>query len=1017
MAERLPVKTYTVADGLLRDSVKKIKQDSRGFLWFCTAEGISRFDGYGFTNFTSAHGLPDRHVNDFLETNSGAIYIATDGGLARLNPTGLADSKDDPLFTVLIPDNPKAVKILTLYQDNNDRVWVGTSDGLYKLIETDRVAFELVPLGDPLKAGKAEAGPNVLNVNTILEDHHGTLWIGTFGSGLFRLSQNGSVRRYIADKDGFSDNKITDLLEDHDGQLWMSMRSDYSGGLCVLDPASDVPVRKCYSMKDGLGSNWIREMVETSDGQLWLATVPGLCAWQGEGSSSVCKTYTAKNDLCDDVLALSEDKDGNLWTGSQCGAKKIVRYGFTTYTSADGLDSNQVNSIFENSVGELFATTHPKELFANKDPNGGLVVGRFSDGKFSLVKLRLPKYVDYFGFAWQQTIRQDRAGAWWIPTGIGLFRSPDRTSFEELSHATLEKIETGAKGLEVFRLFEDSHGDIWILTTGDAHELLRWERSKNIWHDYTDQVGLSGYRLGSALIEDSEGSVWIGTDSDYGDAALVRYRNGEFRILTPADGSPSDGILDLFVDTHHRLWVASANQGLWRLDDPNSDNFEFVKYTPANGMTSISTATVTEDEFGRIYVGTRRGIDRLNPDTGQIESFTTADGLPTGFVEVSYRDGKNTLWFGTHEGLARFVPEPPRVRNPPNILIMGLRVNSVTQSVSVLGESSIPSLKLNSDQRQVSVDFLGLGASPGEKLKYEYRLGASEWSPTAERTINFASIASSDSQIEIRSITADGLYSRPAVISLHIDAPVWQRQWFIALLFSMAALMIYAFYRFRLSRLLEVANIRTRIATDLHDDIGANLTKIAILSEVAQRPGERTSERDADRKDNLLGTVAEISRDSVSAMSDIVWAINPKKDSLIGLTRRMRQYAEELLERSDIRLEFNAPHVEPDLKLGADIRRDLYLIFKESVSNIVRHSSAVSVRIDLHLNENNDLILRIRDNGLGFDTSSEYDGNGLSSIHKRAKDCGGQLTIASVKGEGTTIALSLKLKYPMWSWR
>ncbi|MEO6333638.1 MAG: two-component regulator propeller domain-containing protein [Pyrinomonadaceae bacterium] len=194
-AERLAIKTYTVADGLLRDSVQKIKQDSRGFLWFCTAEGISRFDGYGFTNFTAADGLPDRHVNDFLETTSGAIYIATDRGLAKLNPTGLAESTDNPLFTVLIPDNPKAVKILVLYQDNHNRVWVGTSDGLYKLIETDGIAFEPVPLGEPLKAGKAETGPNALNVKTILEDRLGTLWIGTFGSGLFRLSQNGSVRR------------------------------------------------------------------------------------------------------------------------------------------------------------------------------------------------------------------------------------------------------------------------------------------------------------------------------------------------------------------------------------------------------------------------------------------------------------------------------------------------------------------------------------------------------------------------------------------------------------------------------------------------------------------------------------------------------------------------------------------------------------------------------------------------------------------------------------------------------
>jgi signal transduction histidine kinase len=303
----------------------------------------------------------------------------------------------------------------------------------------------------------------------------------------------------------------------------------------------------------------------------------------------------------------------------------------------------------------------------------------------------------------------------------------------------------------------------------------------------------------------------------------------------------------------------------------------------------------------------------------------------------------------------------------------------------------------------------------GEKLKYEYRLGESEWSPTVERTINFASFASGDSQIEIRAITYDRLYSRPALISLHIDAPIWQRPWFIAALLLIAVLMIYVLYRFRLSRLLEVANIRTRIATDLHDDIGANLTKIAILSEVAQQRLEKDLGAKVNGEENLLGSVAEISRESVLSMGDIVWAINPKKDSLIGLTRRMRQYAEEILERRDIRLEFNAPVVEPDLKLGPNLRRDVYLIFKESVNNIVRHSQAENVTVNFGLVDK-DLVLQIADDGIGFEISGEYDGNGLSSIKKRATDRGGELEIDSMPGTGTRTTLRVELK-SAWSWK
>ena len=1023
-AERLPIKTYTVADGLLRDNVTKIRQDSRGFLWFCTGEGISRFDGAGMTNFTVADGLPNRFVNDFLETKSGTIYIATDKGLARLNPHGLRASTENPLFTVFSPDNQKAEKILTLYEDVNNRAWVGTSDGLYKLIETGgSVAFEVVPLGEPLKLGRVET--ETLYITTILADRRGTLWIGTTGSGLFRLSPDGNVRRFTT-ADGFGDNKITDLLEDRDGQLWMSMRSDEKGGVCLLDAeANENPVRKCYTTKDGLGSNWIRGMLETSDGQIWLATVSGLCKWQGEGSASVCKTYTAKNDLCDDISALAEDTDGNLWAGSSCGAKKIARYGFTTYTETDGLNSAHVNSVFENSTGELFAATFPKNE---------RIISRFDGDKFSPVKPRLPDYVNYHGWGWRQTVWQDGAGAWWIPTGNGLYRSPDNTSFENLARATLEKVETGAKENEVFRLFEDSRGDIWIAATENSNELLRWERAANTWHNYTLQVGFSPSRLGTAFVEDRSGNVWIGASSDQHESALIRWRSGEFHILSEpsavadglsstfrdsvdkvqppatADGSdkyaPSGWIRDLFLDSRGRLWIASTGDGVWRLDDPNSDNFAFTKYTIAEGLTSNAAASITEDAFGRIYIGTWRGVDRLNPDTRQVENFTTADGLPASFVEISHRDRRNNLWFGTDKGLARFVPEPPRVRQSPTILITGLRVEGEPQNVSILGETSIPELDLSAEQRQITLDFLGLGASPGEKLKYEYRFGNSAWTQTDERTVNFANLASGDYRFEVRAQTADRIYSRQtASVAFRIAAPLWQRWWFIAALFILIALVIYGFYRFRLSRLLEVTNMRTRIATDLHDDIGANLTKISVLSEVINQKLRGSGANNFDGG-KLLENIAETSRESVSAMSDIVWAINPKKDSLADLTIRMRRHAEEILERREIRLEFNAPPAVPDLNLNANLRRNIYLIFKESLTNIVRHAEATHVEINFRL-ENGKLILTIADDGRGFDKTEDFDGNGLLNMKKRAAELKGSLRIHSAENEGTTIDLVL----------
>lgn len=997
-AELLPIKSYTVADGLQRDEVKQIRRDSRGFIWLCTDDGISRFDGVGMTNFTTADGLPHRIVEDFLETKTGAIYIATDKGLARLNPLGLRGSAENPLFTVFLPDNPKAEKILTLMEDKAGRVWVGTSGGLYKLIETGgKVSFESVSLGQYLVlwsgATIVAPEPNSLYIHTILEDRHHTLWIGTLGSGLFRLSPNGNVRQFNTATE-LPDNKITDLLEGRDGQIWMSMRSDKLGGVCLIDAeASEHPIKKCYTTKDGLGANWVRDIHETSDGQIWLATLSGLCRWQGEGNQSVCKNYSAKNGLCNNLLTLGEDNDGNLWTGSPCGAKKIARYGFTTYKGADGLFFDTVNSIFENSSGELFALAFPQNE---------RIISRLDGDKFSLVKPNLPLNVDYHGWGWEHTVRQDSMGAWWIPSGYGLFRSANKTNFEKLDRAKLEKITTSAKDTEVFRLFEDSRGDIWILTVGDYYELLRWERAKNIWHNYTAQLGLSNSRIGTAVVEDRHGNIWIGASSDNGNSALIRYRNGQFRIVTQAEGAPSGSIMDLFVDSRGRLWIPSTNDGLRRLDETNSDRFEFTKYASANGLTSNAISTVTEDEFGRIYVGTWQGIDRLNPDTGNIENFTTADGLPNDFVEVAYRDRHNNLWFGTHEGLAKFVPEPPRTRQPPTILINGLRVSGVPQVVSVLGETNIPQLELDAQQRQITVDFIGLGASLGEKLKYEYRLNDSDWTPTNERTVNFANLASSEYRFEVRAITADRIYSQtPATLNFRIAAPLWQRWWFILGILLLTAFVIYLFYKNRLARLLEMERMRTRIATDLHDDIGANLTRISLLSEVA-------NQQTTNGNGNLLTSIAEIARESVASMNDIVWAISPDHDRLLDLTRRMRQHAEEVFTYRDIDLKFHTPSSDSDLKLSVGVRRDVLLIFKEAVNNAARHSDCTKVEIDFAC-ENSILSLQIKDNGKGVAPDVESDGHGLRSMARRAKTLGGSLNIDSQTEKGTAVKFALPL--------
>ncbi len=282
-AERLPIKTYTVADGLLRDNVYKVKQDSRGFLWFCTAEGVSRFDGYAFTNFTTADGLPDRHANDFLETKNGEIWIATDGGLAGLNLTGVSGSLEKPLFSVYQPENPKAKKFQVLFEDESGTIWAGTSDGLYKLNEKGELAA--------VDLGKAEPKAETLSISAIIKDRRGAMWIGT-NSGLYRITPGGEVERFTRENGLPAALNVSVLREDKDGRIWVGLRPSYAAGLMRLVAEPDKNqniVEHYYREKEGLPLDWITDLFETSDGKFWVATTRGLCEWQAGGVSAICR--------------------------------------------------------------------------------------------------------------------------------------------------------------------------------------------------------------------------------------------------------------------------------------------------------------------------------------------------------------------------------------------------------------------------------------------------------------------------------------------------------------------------------------------------------------------------------------------------------------------------------------------------------------------------------------------------------------------------------------------------------
>ena len=1010
-AEQLPIRTYTTAEGLARDQVYKIVTDPRGFLWFCTTDGLSRFDGYEFVNYSVAQGLPHRIAYDLLITAKGEYWVATAAGVALFHASGVTS---DPKFKTYVPtQRPDAQIITDLFEDRSGTMWAGTGNGLFRLHQVDGGdwQFEYVSLG--------EKSDESLDVTSMIEDSAGAFWIGT-EQGLFRRFPDGPAERFTT-ANGLPHPHVRAFWKDPDGTIWIATGVGL-GQLVSAVRSGESILARLYTKKDGMLSENVTGLFRTSSGSLWIATTVGLSEFSPDplpgGGHFI--NYTREHGLSDaGIRSIAEDLNGNLWLGSESGgAMKVIRRGFTSYSEADGLEHGRIAAIGEDRNGELYVVTGSLKV-------PSFHIHRFDGRRFENIRVNLPADV-VPTWGWNQLFVHDRDQRWWVPTTNGLLEFPPLRSFKDLATAHPLKVfrqQDGLSGNEPFRLYEDSRGDLWISIISDAATayLNRWERATGKIYSYPNEIALRADSAPTAFQEDRKGNVWIG----FYWGGLARYRDGKFDSFTKADGAPAGLIRALYVDGKGRLWIASAEGGLARIDDPTQDRPAFIRYTLREGLSSDQITCITEDQWGRIYVGTGIGIDRLDPETGRVKRYTIADGLPNGFVNVAYRDRNNTLWFGTLQGLSKLLPTiDDGPSQPPPILIQQVRVAGTDLPLPELGVTQLGNLEFEANRNQLEIKFVSLGFRSGDVLRYQFMLeGAdNDWgSPINQRVVNYANLRPGSYRFLVRAVNADGIVSNePASIAFTIVPPVWQRWWFIGLVALLLVALTHLIYRYHTRRLIELERVRTRIATDLHDDIGASLSKIAILSDVA---GQELSTTKESAVAAPLAQIADTSRDCVDAMSDIVWAVNPQRDHLSDLTHRMRRFAEDLLDARDIDFTIRSSLDQKDMRLGADLRREVYLIFKECVNNLVKHSDCRNAELAFSIN-GPWLVVSITDDGRGFrvedplTNGNGMGGHGLTSMQRRAKALGGSFKINSEPGRGTTVTLKVPLNQRRrWYWR
>lgn len=1019
-AERLPVRVYTTADGLSSSAVNWVTHDSRGFLWFGTRDGLSRFDGQKFTTYRVGRDASPS-ITQIIERRGGDYMAVTQSGdLYRFDSqtpaSAAADAEGDEALTLhaeLLAENLPGL----LYEAHSGRLWMaGGPSGLFWLDESGG-GVKLVPV-DLHLAGAAEG--SVPTVSRVIEARDGSLWMST-GSGLVRRAPDGRVALHRISSASPMNAYLTGLCEDAGGHIWVGSRR----GLYVLKPrplsdplAFDAPLladsathpRRFAPPEEPGGvvafvphgefdSDLIFDIFQTSDGRVWVTNDGGLSVFDGRE----LRSYGTSHGLGRKLGMMAEDSDGNLWLSGMNGAVKLVTRGLTTYGRDDGLGARVIESLYQSPAGEFYVVS------------GDWHVSRLDGDRFKTAR---PFLGDAAGPLWTSNAAfLDSAGAWWFLTEKRLYRFDRGGPLESLGTRRSSAVYQTGPGFNngaFYRMWEDSRGDIWVSTrTGEPARmgLALWRRATGDFKQFGEAEGFPARRAPSAFCEDRAGNVWVG----FYHGGLVRYAGGRFTTPAGTDEAAVGYVTDIHLDRAGRLWIATVGGGLLRVDDPGAERPVFASYTTAEGLSSNNVRAITEDAAGRIYAGTVRGVDRLSPDTGRFKHYTLADGLADDFVTDAFRDRDGALWFGTQNGLSKLVPEPDPPAYPPPIFIGTLRVAGVKQRLSEVGQVEVAPLELDYTQANLQIDFFGFSFAPAERMRYQHKLeGADDaWSaPAAERTVTYANLAPGSYRFLVRAVNADGVASSaPAVVPFRISPPLWARWWFAAGLLLLFGAGVYTVARAVYLRKLELERVRTRIASDLHDDIGASLTRISMLSEVTRRQSDGSDSATAHR----LKQIAEDARGVIDSMSDIVWAIDPRRDDLASVFERVRSFASDTLGATGVRWHLTAaPQLERH-HLTPEQRRALYLIFKEAVSNIARHADCRTASCEITV-ERHELVAVVEDDGRGLpleQTEGGRGGRGLANMRARAAELGGRLEVESRPGAGTRLRLRLPLRADM----
>ena len=912
--------------------------------------------------------------------------------------------------------------VIALAQTPDGYLWLGTLNGLVRFDGNSFTRFNV----------NNTPGLPDNRVVFLFADRRQTLWVGTENAGLCALN-HGALKKIA---DGAVVGKTTFAYEDENGVVWFSTAEGkffcWQDGKLNLHPAnfSEQLFLRAFHLRfpGTAGAVW-----QLQDGRLarirggQLEKDFGLCPWTGALVTGVLQgrpgfTFDAN------ITAIAVDRDGNpavgthdagvFWLGADGGWRQIA--------PEQGLSHKTVLSLTFDAEGNLWVGTDggglnrikrktysaPAELHpwvaqsAAGDAAGGLWV-TFNGQGISCLRTNVAAdfRIGSRNNAWSVLV--DRQQQIWAGSrGEGLFRF---MSYYFQPVAGLEKI-----GAQIYALFEARDGKIWV---GGDHGLASFVGAQ--WKIFSTADGLPPNAV-RALAEDAAGNLWIGTEG----GGLFQLRDGKIS----AANAPVKDISCLTVDRDGVLWVGTSGHGLARWQNGNWS----VCSTLHGGLASDNIGYLIDDDAGNLWLGSYEGLLRVGKKSladfaaGAVKTVSGRTFLTrecsAGAQPAAMRTPDGKLWFPTVQGLVVVNPADLQPNtNPPPVVIESVLVDGVAQKLDFTGAARV-AVTLAPENEQLEIHFTCLnfsapkGAQFGARFKFRLEGRDKSWTDAGgERVAHFNRLPPGDYVFRVAACNEDGIWNETgAAFGVSVQPPFWRQPGFVTvgILIFVGALvgLIYLISTAKLKRQLRVARQkellekeRARIARDLHDQLGANLTQVALLGELAEADKELPGEIEQHARQ-----ICATARDTTRSLDEIVWALNSSNDTLESLANYACKYAQDYFALAGVSFRAELPAV-PAIPILPEVRHNLFLAFKEAVNNVVKHAQATEAKVKLQLAPGK-FTLTIADNGRGLgDLSGKQLRNGLNNMRKRLAEVRGEFEIAAGANGGTVVKLTVPI--------